>query len=66
MITAGTAEKNVEDELVDYLRALFTRRPPDLIVTFGAPGAAFAQTHRQALFPRAPLLFAAIEERLAQ
>jgi signal transduction histidine kinase/ABC-type uncharacterized transport system substrate-binding protein len=66
VITAGTAEKNVEDELVDYLRALFTRRPPDLIVTFGAPGAAFAQTHRQALFPRAPLLFAAIEERLAQ
>jgi Signal transduction histidine kinase regulating C4-dicarboxylate transport system len=37
--------------------------PPDLILTIGAPAAAFIQRHRDRLFPTAPLLITAIEQR---
>jgi signal transduction histidine kinase len=66
VITAGLEERSSENQFVDYLRALFANRSPDLIVTFGAPGAIFAQNHRTELFPGVPLVFAAIEERLAK
>ena len=64
--TARAEEQNAEYQFVDYLRALFVHRSPDLIVAFGAPGAAFAQTHRKELFPGVPLILAAIEERRVQ
>ena len=60
-VTALDEQENAENQLVDYLRALFVHSSPDLIVTFGATGAAFAQTHRKELFPGAP-----IEERRVQ
>ena len=66
VITARAEEENAEYEFVDYLHALFVHRAPDLIVTFGAPGAAFAQTHRKELFPGVPLILAGIEERRVQ
>jgi len=66
VITARAEEQNAEYQFVDYLRALFVHRSPDLIVAFGDPGAAFAQTHRKELFPGVPLILAAIEERRVQ
>jgi hypothetical protein len=66
VITARAEELNPEYQFVDYLRALFVHRSPDLIVAFGAPGAAFAQTHRKELFPGVPLILAGIEERRVQ
>src|SRR5712675_1363948 len=66
VITARAEEQNAEHQFVDYLRALFVHRSPDLIVAFGAPGAAFAQTHRKELFPGTPLILAGIEERRVQ
>ncbi len=66
VITARAEEEKAEYQFVDYLRALFVHRSPDLIVAFGAPGAAFAQTHRKELFPGAPMILAAIEERRVQ
>ncbi len=66
VITARAEEQNAEYQFVDYLRALFVHRSPDLIVAFGAPGAAFAQTHRKELFPGTPLILAGIEERRVQ
>jgi len=65
VITARAEEEKAEYQFVEYLRALFVR-PPDLIVAFGAPGAAFVQTHRKDLFPGVPLILAAIEERRVQ
>jgi signal transduction histidine kinase/ABC-type uncharacterized transport system substrate-binding protein len=56
-----------EKAMVDYLLALFAERPkPDLVVTIGGPAAAFARKHRQALFPTAPLLLAAVDERFLE
>jgi hypothetical protein len=49
-----------------YLRALYAERVPDLIVAVGAPAAAFVRRHRQQLFPEAPALFTAIDERRLQ
>jgi signal transduction histidine kinase len=66
VITARAEEEKAEEEFVDYLRALFVHRSPDLIVAFGAPSASFAQTHRKELFPDVPLILAAIEERRVQ
>jgi signal transduction histidine kinase len=54
---------DAESRLAHYLNALFSRNSPDLIVAFGAPAAAFVQTHRAQLFPNAPTLLAAIDER---
>jgi signal transduction histidine kinase len=66
VIRARAEKEDAERQFVDYLRALFVQHSPDLIVAFGAPGAAFAQTHRKELFPGAPLVMAAIEERRVQ
>jgi signal transduction histidine kinase len=53
-----------EQAVVDYIRSMFTDRPPpDLIVTVGGPAAVFARRHRPQLFPETPLLFASVDER---
>ena len=44
---------------VEYLQALYTERPPDLIVAVGAPAANFVQRYRQRIFPGTPMLFTA-------
>jgi signal transduction histidine kinase len=48
---------------VEYLKALFAERPPDLVVTMVSPAARFAQRHRHDLFPSTPVLFAALDAR---
>ena len=48
---------------VEYLQALYTERPPDLIVAVGAPAANFVQRYRQRIFPGTPMLFTAVEAR---
>ena len=50
----------------EYLRALYTSRPVDLIVAIGAPAAAFVQRYRQRLFPATPMVFTAVEQRRVQ
>ena len=58
--------ENPEPAFVDYLRALYARRPIDLIVAMGAPAADFIQRHRQQLFPTTPMVFTAVEQRRVQ
>jgi signal transduction histidine kinase len=52
-----------EQPFVDYLAALFAKHPLDLIVSIGAPAAAFVQRHRQQLFPATPMVLTAVERR---
>jgi hypothetical protein len=50
--------------VVDYIRAIYTNRPaPNLIVTVTGPAAVFARMYRDQLFPGAPMLFAAVDQR---
>ncbi len=41
-------------------------RRPDLIVSVGAPSAAFFQRHRKDLFPTTPIVFTVLEDRRVQ
>ncbi|QQO37205.1 sensor histidine kinase [Bradyrhizobium diazoefficiens] len=64
--TARFEDRNVEAEFADYLRALFARGAPDLIVALGGPAAMFVQRNRQQLFPSTPMVMTAVEERRVQ
>jgi signal transduction histidine kinase len=52
-----------EDALREYLRNVYSRHKPDLVVTIGAPALYFAQRHRQQLFPGRPLLITGAAQR---
>ncbi len=62
--TARTVEGRSETPFVEYLRALFAHRPPQLLVPFGAPAIHFLQRHRNKLFPGIPLLVGSVDKRL--
>ena len=64
--SARSGDSSPELAFVQYLSALYAERVPDLIVAVGAPAAAFVRRHRQQLFPKAPALFTAIDQRRLQ
>jgi signal transduction histidine kinase len=66
LVSARSSDEDPEPAFVNYLHALFARRPPDLIVSIGAPAAAFVQRHRERLFAETPMVFTAVEQRRVQ
>jgi signal transduction histidine kinase len=66
LVTARSPDEDPEVPFVEYLRALFAKRPPDIIVSIGAPAAAFVQRHRQQLFATTPMVLTAVEQRRVQ
>jgi hypothetical protein len=66
LMTASSSDEDSEAPVVEYLRALHTKRPLDLIVSLGAPAVAFVQRHRQDLFATTPMVFTAVEQRRIQ
>ena len=66
LVTARFSDEDPEVPFVEYLRALFAKHPLDLIVSIGAPAAAFVQRHRQQLFPTTPMVFTAVDQRRVQ
>jgi len=66
LVTARSKNEDPELPFVGYLRALFAERQPDLIVSIGAPAAAFIQRHRTELFSSTPMVFTAVDERRVQ
>ena len=66
LVTARSSDDDPEAPFVEYLRALFAKRPLDLIVSIGAPAAAFLQRHRQQLFVGTPMVFTAVDQRRVQ
>jgi signal transduction histidine kinase len=63
LVSARDRDETAEIAFVEYLRALYTRRPLDLIITLGAPAVDFVQRRRQQLFPVTPFVFTALEQR---
>src|SRR5688500_12319430 len=43
LVTARTGDDAAEAKFVEYLKALYSQRPPDLIVAINAPAARFVQ-----------------------
>ena len=66
LVTARSSDEDPEVPFVEYLRTLFAKRPLDLIVSIGAPAAAFVQRHRQRLFATTPMVFTAVDQRRVQ
>jgi signal transduction histidine kinase len=66
LVTARSPDEDPEAPFVEYLRALFAKHPLDLIVSIGAPAAAFVQRHRQRLFTTTPMVFTAVDQRRVQ
>ena len=66
LLTARLNDDTSDGPFVDYLYALYTERPPDLIIAIGAPAANFVQRYRQRIFPGTPMLFTAVEARRVQ
>jgi ABC-type uncharacterized transport system substrate-binding protein len=66
LVNTRLEDESAEGLFSEYLRALYTSRPVDLIVAIGAPAAAFVQRYRQRLFPATPMVFTAVEQRRVQ
>jgi signal transduction histidine kinase len=66
LVSARSDDPDPEPPFVEYLRALFAKRPLDLIVSVGAPAAAFVQRHRQGLFAATPMVFTVVDQRRVQ
>ena len=64
--TAGESIRAPDDSVVTRLRSMFGRTQLDLVVALGGPAAAFAQQHREQLFPTTPMLFAAVDRRFIE
>ena len=60
---ARSSDDNPEGPFVDYLRALYSNRRLDLIVSVGAPAAAFVQRHRKQLFSDTPMILTVVDQR---
>ena len=63
LVAARSGDESPELAFAEYLRVLFAKQPLDLIVSIGAPAAAFVQRHRQRLFPTTPMLLTVVDER---
>ena len=66
LVTARFSDENPDAQFVEYLSALFAKRPLDLIVSIGAPAADFVQRHRRRLFPATPMVLTAVDQRRVQ
>jgi signal transduction histidine kinase len=64
LLTARFNNPGPETPFVDYLRSLYTSRPPDIVLSIGAPAARFVQKYRAELFPETPMVLTAVEQRL--
>ena len=63
LVSARSDNEDPEVPFIEYLRALYSKNPPDLIVSLGAPAAQFVQRHREQIFPGTPMVFTAVEQR---
>lgn len=63
VITARNRNEDAEAQFTAYLNALFSGRAPDIIVALGAPAATFVQRQRANLFPAAPMVLTAVDQR---
>jgi signal transduction histidine kinase/ABC-type uncharacterized transport system substrate-binding protein len=52
-----------EGPFAEYLRALFVKRQPDLVVAISSPAIGFIQKHREQLFPSVPAVYMGVDQR---
>jgi signal transduction histidine kinase/ABC-type uncharacterized transport system substrate-binding protein len=52
-----------EGPFAEYVRALFAKRQPDLVVAISSPAIGFIQKHREQLFPSVPAVYMGVDQR---
>jgi hypothetical protein len=62
LTSARVSGGDPEGPFIEYLGKLYSDNPLDLIITFGAPAANFAQRNRAQLFPGTPVLMGAVNQ----
>ena len=66
VVSARYDTNSSEKRFADYLAALFAQHPPAVIISVGAPAAAFVQRNRGQLFASTPMVLTTLEERRIQ
>ena len=66
LLSARFNNPGPEAPFVGYLQSLYSGRPPDIVVSIGAPAARFIQKYRAQLFPETPMVLTAVEQRLVK
>ena len=64
LLTARFNKPGPEAPFVEYLNSLYHDQSPDIVLSLGAPAAAFVQKYRDRLFPGSPLVLTVVEDRL--
>ena len=64
--TVGESVRAPDDSIATRLGSTFAGTRLDLVVAIGGPAGAFAQKHREQLFPATPMLFAAVDRRFIE
>jgi signal transduction histidine kinase len=64
LLSARYNNPGPEAPFIDYLRSLYSGRPPDAVLSIGAPAAKFVQKYRAYLFPTTPMVITAVEQRM--
>ncbi len=62
---ARFTSEDYQDYLVDLLKHKYEGQEPDLVILVSRLAVEFGLIYREALFPRAPIIFCAIDERFA-
>jgi signal transduction histidine kinase len=66
LVSARLGGEDAERAFVEYLGALFVKHPLDLVISIGAPAAAFVQRHRKSFFGDTPMVLTAVDQRRVQ
>ena len=66
LVSARSSDEDPEVPFIEYLSALYRKKPPDIILGIGAPAAVFVQRHRPQLFPTTPMVFTGVDQRRVQ
>ena len=64
LLSARFNNPGPEAPFVDYLRSLYSGRPPDIVFSIGRLRPRFVQKYRAQLFPETPMVLTAVEQRL--
>lgn len=63
LVSARSSDRSLELSFITYLNALGSKRPPDIVITIGAPASNFVQRNRARLFTQIPVVLTAVERR---
>jgi signal transduction histidine kinase len=66
LVSARYSDNGSEKSFIDYLTALSSQLPPDMIICVGAPAVDFVQRNRGRLFTSTPMLLTTLEQRRVQ